>query len=114
MRDLVYAFFLFLAGQILIWFQNNAQFLNEWAKENPLAVACTFSVPVSYFFIRATGLVVNHFDGLLWPGRFIGFASGVVSFAVLSYIFMGEGITAKTGLSLLLAFIIVCIQVFWK
>ena len=58
--------------------------------------------------------MVNHFDGLLWPGRFIGFASGVVSFAVLSYIFMGEGITVKTGVSLFLAFMIVFIQVFWK
>ena len=114
MRDLIYGFTLFLAAQILIWFQNNAQFLNEWAKENPFAVACTFSVPVSYFFIKATGVVVNHFDGLLWPGRFIGFASGVVSFAVLSYIFMGEGITVKTGVSLFLAFMIVFIQVFWK
>ena len=114
MRDLIYGFFLFLAAQILIWFQNNAQFLNEWAKENPFVVACTFSVPVCYLFIKATGVVVNHFDGLLWPGRFIGFASGVVSFAVLSYIFMGEGLTAKTGVSLLLAFMIVCIQVFWK
>ena len=54
-------------------------------------------------FIKATEMVVNHFDGLLWPGRFIGFASGVISFAFLSYVFMGEGITLKTGVSLLLA-----------
>ena len=77
-------------------------------------MSCTFSVPISYMFIKATALVVSYFDGLLWPGRFIGFASGVVSFAFLSYFFMGEGITAKTGLSLFLAFVIVCIQVFWK
>ena len=57
---------------------------------------------------------MNHFDGLLWPGRFIGFASGVISFAFLSYYFMGEGITFKTGVSLLLAVVIVLIQVFWK
>ena len=77
-------------------------------------MSCTFSVPISYMFIKATELVVNHFDGLLWPGRFIGFASGVVSFAFLSYYFMGEGITFKTGISLLLAVVIVLIQVFWK
>ena len=77
-------------------------------------MSCTFSVPISYMFIKATELVVNHFDGLLWPGRFIGFASGVVSFALLSYYFMGEGITFKTGISLLLAVVIVLIQVFWK
>ena len=114
MRDLIYGFLLFFVGQVLIWFQTNAQFLNDWAKEHPFLMSCTFSVPISYMFIKATGLVVSHFDGLLWPGRFIGFASGVVSFAFLSYFIMGEGITAKTGLSLLLAVIIVCIQVFWK
>ena len=77
-------------------------------------MACTLSVPASYMFIRATELVVNHFDGLLWPGRFIGFASGVISFAVLAYYLMGEGITLKTGVSLVLAVVIVLIQVFWK
>lgn len=77
-------------------------------------MACSVSIPISYMFIKATEMVVNHFDGLLWPGRFIGFASGVISFAFLSYVFMGEGITLKTGVSLLLAVIIVCIQVFWK
>jgi len=114
LRDLIYGSLLFFVGQVLIWFQTNAQFLNEWAKEHPFLMSCIFSIPISYMFIKATGLVVSHFDGLLWPGRFIGFASGVVSFAFLSYFFMGEGITAKTGLSLLLAVIIVCIQVFWK
>ena len=114
MRDLVYGFILFFVGQVLIWFQTNAQFLNEWAKDNPFIMSCTFSVPLSYMFIKATELVVNHFVGLLWPGRFIGFASGVISFAFLSYYFMGEGITLKTGVSLLLAVVIVFIQVFWK
>jgi hypothetical protein len=114
LRDLIYGFLLFLVGQILIWFQTNAQFLNQWAKENPFLMACSVSIPISYMFIKATEMVVNHFDGLLWPGRFIGFASGVIRFAFLSYVFMGEGITLKTGVSLLLAVIIVCIQVFWK
>ena len=65
-------------------------------------------------FIKATGFVVEHFDGLLWPGRFIGFASGMISFAALSYLIMGEGVSVKTGVSLLLAVLLVCIQVFWK
>jgi hypothetical protein len=57
---------------------------------------------------------LEHFDGLLWPGRFIGFASGMISFAALSYLVMGEVIGVKTGVSLGLAFLLVCIQVFWK
>jgi len=114
MRDLIYGMLLFLAGQTLIWFQTNLQFINTWAKENTLAMASIFSIPISYMFIRATAFVVEHFDGLLWPGRLIGFSMGMVSFALLSYVFMGEGITAKTGVSLVLALTLVCVQVFWK
>ena len=100
--------------KLMVWFQTNAQFFNEWAKEHPFLMSCSFSIPVSYMFIQATALVVEHFDGLLWPGRFIGFASGIISFAVLSYLIMGEGITIKTAISLILAVALVCIQVFWK
>jgi len=114
LRDLITSIVLFTIGQVLIWFQTNAQFLNEWAKENPFMISCVFSIPISYMMIHATTLVVGHFNGLLWPGRFIGFAAGVIVFAFLSYIFMGEGLTAKTGVSLLLSIILVCIQVFWK
>ena len=114
MRDLITSIVLFTIGQVFIWFQTNAQFINEWAKENPFMMSCAFSIPISYMMIHATALVVGHFNGLLWPGRFIGFAAGVIVFAFLSYIFMGEGLTAKTGVSLLLSVILVCIQVFWK
>ena len=107
MRDLVYGFLLFFIGQIMIWFQTNAQFFNDWAKEHPFLMSCTFSIPISYLFIKATAFVVNHFDGLLWPGRFI-------VFAFLAYYFMGEGITIKTGISLFLATLIIGIQVLWK
>ena len=114
MRDLIYSFLLFFVAQVMVWFQTNAQFFNEWAKEHPFLMSCSFSIPVAYIFIQATGLVVEHFDGLLWPGRFIGFASGIIAFATLSYLIMGEGITIKTAISLVLAVALVCIQVFWK
>ena len=90
MRDLINGMLLFLAGQTLIWFQTNLQFLNIWAKEHPLAIASIFSIPISYMFIKATAYVVSYFDGLLWPGRFIGFSMGMVSFAFLSYVLYGR------------------------
>ncbi len=114
MRDLIYGFLLFFVAQVMVWFQTNAQFFNEWAKEHPFLMSCSFSIPVSYMFIQATAVMVEHFDGLLWPGRFIGFASGIISFAALSYLIMGEGITIKTAISLILAIALVSIQVFWK
>jgi hypothetical protein len=65
-------------------------------------------------FITATKYSFIAFDGLLWPGRFVGFAVGIISFTVFTSIFLGEGINNKTVVSLLLASILVCIQVFWK
>ena len=105
---------LFLFGQILIWYQTNGQFRWPWFADHPLIVAFIFAVPISYSFIIATKLIVGYFDGTLWPGRFIGFATGMISFAILTNIYMGQGINAKTAISLVLATALVAIQILWK
>ena len=105
---------LFLFGQILIWYQTNGQFKWEWCAKNPFGMALIFSIPISFAFIIATKYVVGYFDGSLWPGRFIGFATGMIVMAVLTYHYMGEGITTKTLISLVLATTLVFIQIFWK
>lgn len=112
-RFIVTGFFMFLLGQALIWYQTNSQFFNTWAKEHPIIMA-TMGWPISYILILASRSVVTGFDGLLWPGRLLGFASGMVVMAALTWIHMNEGITMKTGVTLLLAFAITLIQVFWK
>ena len=71
-------------------------------------------VPISYILIYATKYVVEGFEGLLWPGRLIGFSSGMLIMALCTYLHLGEGITLKTGVTLILAFIIVLIQLYWK
>ena len=91
---------LFLGGQTLIWFQTNGQFINEWAKKNPWLISILGGTVISYMFIKATALIAAHYDGALWPGRFIGFSMGITSFAFLTWYFLGEGINAKTGVSL--------------
>ena len=105
---------LFLFGQILIWYQTNGQFKWEWCAKNPFAMAMIFSIPISFAFIVATKYVVGYFDGQLWPGRFIGFATGIMSFAILTSFYMNEGINAKTAISLVLALALVAIQILWK
>lgn len=105
---------LFLFGQILIWYQTNGQFKWEWCAKNPFAMALIFSIPISFAFIIATKYVVGYFDGQLWPGRFIGFATGIMSFAILTSFYMNEGINAKTAISLVLAIALVAIQILWK
>lgn len=111
---LVYGFLLFFLGQGLIWIQTNGQFIWPWFKKNPWPIAIGFGSIISYILIYATRYVVEHFDGLLWPGRFIGFASGMVVFAGLTWLFLGEGITTKTMISLGLAFALICVQLFIK
>jgi hypothetical protein len=77
-------------------------------------MAAIFCFPISYTFILGTKYIVEHFDGTLWPGRLIGFGIGAICFGILTYIYMGEGITAKTAVSLILAITLVLVQIFWK
>ena len=114
MVNLLLGILLFFFGQTLIWYQTNGQFKWKWFAENPFWVACIFAVPISYAFIIATKYVVGYFDGTLWPGRFIGFATGIMSFAILTSFYMNEGINAKTAISLVLAIALVAIQILWK
>tara|TARA_A100001515_G_C4579236_1_gene212453 strand:+ start:113 stop:457 length:345 start_codon:yes stop_codon:yes gene_type:complete len=114
MGKLLIGFILFTVGQALIWIQTNGQFLNKWAKDHPFLMSCIFAIPISYMFIFATKYVVEYFDGALWPGRFIGFGTGMIVFATFTYVFMGEGITSKTLTSLVLATALVLIQILWK
>jgi hypothetical protein len=112
-RAILISAILFTIGQILIWFQSNGQFINEWFKNNTLLISF-FGVPISYLFIHATRLSYEGFEGATWPGRMLGFATGVLVFTCLAYYFMGENVNLKTGLSLILSFGIICIQVFMK
>ena len=113
LNNLVVGITLFALTHIIIWFQVNGQFVWPWAKDNPWTMAL-LGFPISYILIIATKYIVAGFDGLLWPGRLVGFGSGMIVMAVLTWGFMGEGINLKTLTSLILATGLVCVQVFWK
>lgn len=112
-KAILTGFCLFFVGQAMIWYQTNSQFFNAWAREHPLIMA-TMGWPISYILILASREVVTGFGGLLWPGRLLGFASGMLVMAALTYFHMGESINMKTGVTLILALAITLIQVFWK
>ncbi len=114
MKHFIYAVLLFTLGQAMIWFQTNGQFFWKWAKDHPFLMAFLFSTPIAIIFIKATELIVTHFDGALWPGRFIGFAMGMLTFGIFTSTIMGEGINVKTAVSLSLSFVLICIQLLWK
>lgn len=111
---LLYGTLLFILAQILIWIQTNGQFVWPWFKKNPLLLSLLGGTLISYIFIKGTALVAEHFDGLLWPGRFLGQSTGIVVFAAMTFILLTEGINNKTLISLVLAVLLIGIQILWK
>ena len=112
-KDILVCMVLLGFGQLLVWFQLNGQFIWPWFKNN-VFLLCLFGLPISWLYIEATRLGFIAFDGVLWPGRLLGFAMGMLTFAVCTNVFLGEGLTPKTITSLVLATALVGIQVFWK
>ena len=104
---------LYFVTHIIIWFQVNGQFVWPWAKDNPWTMAL-LGFPISYILIIATKYIVAGFDGLLWPGRLVGFGTGMIIMGILTWVILGEGISTKTLISLILATTLVALQVFWK
>ena len=113
LSKLIQGTLLFLLGQTLVWYQINGQFISTWMKQHPIAVSF-LGIPISYVYIYATQYLVEAFDGELWPQRLIGFAMGMIAFAVLTWIHLNQAITLKTAVTLALAVAIVVIQIIWK
>ena len=111
--NLIYGILFFIGGHIIAWFQLNSQFKWDWAKEHEWIMAA-IGIPCSFFYIWGTKYTVEGMDGLLWPTRFIGFGIGMLVYALLVGHFFNEGITTKTFVSLALAIILICINVFWN
>ena len=103
----------FLLVQLVTWFQLNGQFLYKSFVKHEWAVAAA-GVILSFFYIWGTKYTVDAFNGLLWPGRFIGFGVGMVIYAIMVSYYFNEGINLKTMTSLILATGLVCVQVFWR
>ena len=110
---LIYGILLFLGAHLVTWIQLNGQFIWNWFEKNTLLLAIC-GIPISYLYIYGTKYTVQHFDGTMWPARFIGCGVGILVYALLVGIFFKEGITLKTFVSLLMSVSLIFIQVFWK
>jgi len=108
---LIAAILLYFLAQSLAWFQINGQFVHSWCKEHVFLMSL-IGVPISYLFIKATDLTFRALESTVWPGRILTFACGIVVFTILTYALLGEAITWKTGVSLLLTCIIILLQIF--
>ena len=103
----------FTLAHSMVCFQLNGQFFSEWFKNNTL-ITVLFGIPISYLYIFGTKYTVEAFDGMLWPGRLVSFAVGIITFSIFTSFIMGEGINLKTSVILILATLIVLLQIFWK
>ena len=108
-KNIIICVSLLLVLQVLVWFQLNGQLIWKWFKDNPL-ILCITGMPITYGFWLATKYGYQGFDEQLWPIRLLGFATGMISFPFITYFLLGEGITIKTGVSIILAIIIMLIQ----
>ena len=107
-KEVLICVILLFVAQIIIWFQLNGQLKWEWFKDNYLLMSL-MGIPISYMLLLTTKYGFQGF-GQLWPIRLMGFATGMISFPFITYFILGEGITFKTGVSILLAIIIMLLQ----
>ena len=107
-KDILITIALLFGVQIVIWYQLNGQLISQWCKEHPWTLSF-LGVPISYVLILTTQYGYQGF-GALWPIRLLGFAVGMISFPFITYWMLGEAITLKTGLSILLSIIIMILQ----
>ena len=102
-----------ILGQIGSFMQLQGSIKYGWS-EKYLWLLLLSGIPISYLYIKSVNLYVQGFGGQIWPSRLVGFALGVVIFTILSSVLFQEHLNLKTIISLILAFTIVAIQIFWK
>jgi hypothetical protein len=107
-KQVILATLILVGVQIVIWFQLNAQLKWEWFKDNSMLLSI-LGFPISYLLILSTKIGYEGF-GELWPLRLVGFAAGMISFPIITWYVLGEGITLKTGISMVLGLIIMLLQ----
>ena len=101
---------LFLLNNVLIWYQLNSQLVWDWAKTTKsMWFMSLMGVPISVLFWYCTKFGYEGF-GALWPVRFMGFATSMLTFPLMTYFYLGEAITLKTGITILLAIAIMILQ----
>ena len=104
-KEVVITICILFFTQIIVWYQLNGQLIWKWAKDNQFLLSC-LGIPISYLFILST----KHGYNELWPVRLLGFATGMISFPIITWFMLGEGITIKTGISILLSIVIMLLQ----
>ena len=107
---MLHTIFLFVIANIIIWYQLNSQLVWEWAKgTKSMWIMSLLGIPISLLLWYCTKIGYSGF-GNLWAVRFMGFATSMLVFPIMTYFYLGEPMTLKVIITLLLAIIIMILQ----
>ena len=107
---IVLTILLFFLNNIIIWYQLNGQLVWDfWKSWKGIVVMLLMGIPISGLFYIATKIGYQGF-GNLWAVRFMGFATSMMTFPIMTWLYLGEVLTLKTGITIVLAFIIMLLQ----
>ena len=101
---------LFIINNILIWYQLNSQLVWKWAEGyKSMLWMSLLGIPISMLMWYCTKIGYIGF-GSLWSVRFMGFATSMMVFPIMTYFYLGEPMTLKVIATLILALIIMILQ----
>ena len=98
---------IFFVNNIVIWYQLNGQLVWEfWKTWKGITISLLLGIPITALFWYATKIGYQGF-GNLWSVRFLGFATSMMTFPIMTWLYLGETISLKSMISLGLAVIII-------
>ena len=101
---------IFFMNNIMIWYQLNGQLVWDfWKTWKGIGTSLLMAIPITALFWYATKIGYEGF-GNLWAVRFMGFATSMMTFPIMTWLYLGEVITLKTGITIILAVIIMLLQ----
>ena len=107
---IVLTILIFFLNNIIIWYQLNGQLVWDfWKSTKGIIIMLLMGIPISGLFYMGTRIGYDGF-GSLWSVRLLGFATSMMTFPIMTWLYLGEMITLKTGISVLLAIIIMLLQ----
>tara|TARA_R100000152_G_C6565317_1_gene34604 strand:+ start:108 stop:446 length:339 start_codon:yes stop_codon:yes gene_type:complete len=110
MIKIILTTFLFILANVLIWYQLNSQLVWKWAEGwKSMWIMSLLGIPISLLLWYCTKIGYVAF-GNLWAVRFFGFAASMITFPIMTYLYLGEPMTSKVILTLGLAIIIMLLQ----
>ena len=111
--NLVYGVLYGVIGQILSFIQLQGGIKWGWTEKYSWALML-LGLPISWAFMKSVQNFIIAFNGEIYPSRIIGFAVGIITFAIMGWFLFREGISLKTSICLFLALVIILIQILWK